>query len=199
MDAVSQLDREWGSIATGALAEALARWQLRTPSLRRFATPNALLGFLQRAGESESDATLLVLLELAAEDRLAGRVVLQALLPALSEASRAVDPGGHRHELVELLLFHAWEAICSPDAPGAETPVAAGLARRVVAEGVRDLHRSGQGSVSSRHAGGRAVPACGRSALAQAGCEHHCRLVQERGLHAPPPGATRATPDRNAA
>ncbi len=55
----------------------------REPALRRFASPARLLSLPQSSGSAETDAPLYALLALAGGDRLAGRLCLQAILPAL--------------------------------------------------------------------------------------------------------------------
>lgn len=114
MDVAYKLDCEWPLLARREIAARLAGWRLEEPSLARFAGPSQLLVFLHAAPASETDAALLALLRLARCDRLAGRTLLQVLLPALKTlAERVVWPACRREEVWELLLFHAWQTICS--------------------------------------------------------------------------------------
>ena len=74
-----------------------------------------MLRFLHDNPPAETNEPLLALLTLARDDRLAGRFLLQAILPALkSQAKRIVHPAAFRDEVWELLLFYAWEAILAP-------------------------------------------------------------------------------------
>ena len=105
------------------------------PQLRRFGTPQQLLVFLHAAPAEQTDAPLLALLALARRRRLAGRFAA-AGDPARPEgAGRAArHPAERRDELWELLLFFAWEAICSYPverrrAPRRRQPRPAGPAR----------------------------------------------------------------------
>ena len=112
MDAVTQLEREWPLLARGALRPAFAAWRRDEAALARFGGPQALLVFLQRAPSAETDAPLHALLALSRGDRLAARLCLQALLPALkAQARRLLQAGRARDEVWELELAHAWQAI----------------------------------------------------------------------------------------
>ena len=84
MDAVSQLEHQWPVLAAGPLAHAFAGWRESQPTLRRFGGPTDLLRFLGEARGEESDSPLHALLTVAAVDPLAGRLCLQAILPALN-------------------------------------------------------------------------------------------------------------------
>src|SRR5919201_3739656 len=84
LDVVVALEREWPALAP-ALATALREWRLREPELAAFSTPHLLVRFLQRfdADPDAKDAVLGALLRCTQRDALAGRVILQALLPGL--------------------------------------------------------------------------------------------------------------------
>lgn len=139
MDVAYKLDCEWPLLARREVAARVAGWRVTQPSLARFESPSQLLAFLHAAPASETDAALLALLTLARRDRLAGRTLLQVLLPALKTlAERIVWPACRREELWELLLFHAWQTICSfPLARGHR--VAANLVLLVLHETTREL------------------------------------------------------------
>jgi len=142
VNAVSQLDREWSAIATGGVADSLARWRGQESSLRRFASPPQLLGFLKLATDLESDAPLLALLSLAPSEPLAGRLLLQAILPALkAQSARISHPRVTLEELWELLLFHAWQAICCYPVAKRRRRVAANLVLQVLHDTTRELCR----------------------------------------------------------
>ena len=79
---------------------------------------------------------------LAAADRIAGRVCLQAILPALKRYAGRIRPGsGGPDELRELLLAAAWEAICSYPL-SRQRRVAANLVLQVLHDTTRELARS---------------------------------------------------------
>lgn len=141
---VAQLEQEWPLLARRELALAFARWRANQPSLRRFQRPEELLVFLHGAAPDQSDGPLLALLVLAADDRAAGRFVLQAILPALkAQARRLATRSTPREELWELLLFHAWEAICTYPVTRRHR-VAANLVLQVLHDTSRELKRSPQ-------------------------------------------------------
>ena len=117
IDHLERLDREWRLLAAGPLRIELARWARRDPGLARFETPSVLLRFLRSPGDPEAkDDLLRTLLTLARSEPLAGRVVLQALLPGLkAQAGRRLFGADEREELWELTLAHCWEQIrCYP-------------------------------------------------------------------------------------
>ena len=139
-NAISQLDREWNAIVDRTVAAALQRWQQREPVLRPFSGPRQLLRFLHAAEMPDTNEPLLALLELAARDRLAGRVVLQAFLPALKTMSqRIIHPADRCDEVWELLFFFAWEAICGYPTATRRRSVAANLVLQVLHDTTREL------------------------------------------------------------
>lgn len=139
MDVAHKLDCEWPLLARREIAARLVGWRVEEPSLARFAGPSQLLVFLHAAPASETDAALLALLALAQRDRLAGRTLLQVLLPALKTLSeRIVYPSCRREEVWELLLFHAWQTICSYPLTRRRR-VAANLVLQVLHETTREL------------------------------------------------------------
>ncbi len=141
-DPVCQLEREWLVLEQGAVAAALPGWRERQAPLRRFDSGRRLRSFLNSACPEETDAPLLALLWLAREERLAGRFVLQAILPALkSQAERIAHEPGRREELWELLLFFAWEAICCYPVERRRFRVAANLVLQVLHDTTRELRQ----------------------------------------------------------
>jgi DNA-directed RNA polymerase specialized sigma24 family protein len=143
VNTVSALECEWQPLAHRALADALASWRLEQPALRRFTSPQQLLRFLHGAAPAESDAPLLALLSLAPRDGLAGRLLLQAILPALrSQAVRIRCGREEQEELWELLLFFAWEAISCYPAHQRRRRVAGNLVLQVLHRTTRELHRT---------------------------------------------------------
>ena len=159
MNAVSQLDREWSTIATGEVADGFSRWRRRESSLRRFASPPQLLAFLRGATELESDAPLLALLLLAPSEPLAGRLLLQAILPALkAQSARIAHPRVGLEELWELLLFHAWQAICCYPVAKRRRQVAANLVLQVLHDTTRELQRDDPPHAAARFSDSRTPP-----------------------------------------
>jgi len=153
MDPISELEREWQTLAGGELARAFPAWQQAQPALRRFASARRLLSFLQSSPSAETDAPLHALLELAARDRLAGRLCLQAILPALkSQSARIAHAPGRHEELQALLLAHAWAAICAY--PGARRRrVAANVVLQVLHDSTRELRRLAAPASGAREEG----------------------------------------------
>lgn len=142
MDPVAQLEAEWQGLCQGPLRRAFPRWQSAQPALARFESPGGLLAFLQREQPAATDPPLLALLSLARGDPLAGRVCLQALLPALKAlAARIVHPRERRAELWELLLGHAWEVISAYPAHRVRR-VAANVVLDVLHATTRELRRA---------------------------------------------------------
>ena len=146
MDVAYKLDCEWPLLARSEVARALPRWQAEQPPLRRFGSAQQLLVFLHSAPAEETDAPLLALLALARCERLAGRTLLQVLLPALKRrVNRIVYPVYKRDEVWEILLFSAWEAICCYPVERRRFRVAANLVLLVVHRATRELHQSPAG------------------------------------------------------
>ena len=143
MDVVYQLDREWSLLARREVTKVLPRWRERQPALRGFSSPRDLLEFLHAAAADRTDAPLLALLVLAREDPLAGRTLLQVLLPALkTRADRILHPAYvGRDEIWELLLYAAWEAICCYPLERRRVRVAANLILQVIHQTTRELRR----------------------------------------------------------
>ena len=141
MNAVIQLEREWPILEQRGVAQALPGWQRSQPRLLPFQTARQLLRFLHAAPPEQTDPLFHALLTLAREDALAGRFLLQAILPALrAQAERIRHPGGQRDELWELLLFYAWEAICCYPLCR-RLRVAANLVLQILHDTTRELHR----------------------------------------------------------
>jgi DNA-directed RNA polymerase specialized sigma24 family protein len=153
VDPISDLEREWQAIAPGELARAFPAWQQGRPALRRFASPARLLSFLQSSSAAETDAPLHALLVLAAGDRLAARLCLQAILPALkAQALRIAHVPERREELRALLLAHAWRAVCTYPAARSQR-VAANVVLQVLHDSTRELRRLTSPASGARGAG----------------------------------------------
>ena len=112
LDAVSRLEHEWVALRRH-LARRLLAWGRTEPALARFRSPEELVRFLRQPEcWAAKDAALGALLARAREEPLAGRVVLEAILPGLKRtAERVILDARDRKELWQLLLACAWEQI----------------------------------------------------------------------------------------
>jgi hypothetical protein len=143
VNAVTQLENEWPHLLQRGLRDALAGWQSQRRVLHGFQAPAQLLRFLHAAAPEQTDPVLLALLTLASEDRLAGRFVLQAILPALkTHAARLRRGSASFEEVWELLLFYAWQAICCYPLRRRRSQVAANLVLQVLHDTTRELDRA---------------------------------------------------------
>ena len=115
---LSLLDNEWRALATAPAARsALIRWGRRDPRIAGLRDLHELLE-LRRRDPAAGAAILRTLASLAPTDNLAGRTLLQALVPGLGRLARAAgrdDPGA-----VDELVSLAWERIRTypDDRPG---------------------------------------------------------------------------------
>ena len=112
LDAVSRLEHEWVALRR-PLARRLLEWGREEPALARFGSPEELVRFLRVPGYwAAKDAALGALIARAREEPLAGRVVLEAILPGLKRtAEQVILDARDREELWQLLLACAWEQI----------------------------------------------------------------------------------------
>ena len=108
-----------------------------------------MLRFLHSRPREDTTEPLLALLALARDDqlaerfRLAGRFLIQAILPSLkSQATRIVYPPALRDEVWELLLFYAWEAILAYPIERRCNSVSANLVLQVLHDTTRELRRA---------------------------------------------------------
>ena len=113
-DVVEALELEWTTLLP-SLNARLREWAAREPVLAAFPTAPVLLRALRsRRDFALEDAILLALLRWARLNRLAGRLVVQALLPGLKLAARRIlFEAGERDELWSLLLANLWQRIAS--------------------------------------------------------------------------------------
>ena len=141
LDVVVALEREWESLAP-RLTDRLHRWSQREPSLAAFPTAPLLLRSLRRLrGNHEAeDAILAALLRQTRADPLAGRVVLQAILPGLKNlAGRLLFEAGERDELWALLLANVWDQIRRYPLERRPRRIAANLLQEALGTTVRTL------------------------------------------------------------
>ncbi|WCO66318.1 hypothetical protein PO878_17600 [Iamia majanohamensis] len=102
------LDREWDRIATGPLARrTVIRWANTHEALAGLVDLDDVLAARRDAGRA--DPVLRALVTMAADDDLAARTLLQALLPGLVHLARTT--GNDDHNAVEELISIAWERI----------------------------------------------------------------------------------------
>ena len=112
---LERLDLEWERVAQGPTAQrALRRWTARAPELGEFASLTDLVEKVNERGHpEESNAVLLVLLRFAPDDDLAGRTVLQAMMPAVKNLTARFTPCGawSSEETAAVVVAAMWERI----------------------------------------------------------------------------------------
>ncbi|HTB50847.1 MAG TPA: hypothetical protein VK701_07705 [Solirubrobacteraceae bacterium] len=127
---VDILERDWQRELHGPLLSSRFRaWRDAEPALSRFEDAAALLRFLRGPGpNADKDAALCALLALARGEPIAGRVVMEAIMPGLKNlARRTLVDAREREELWSALLACAWERICSYPVERRPCKVAANL------------------------------------------------------------------------
>ena len=146
VDPVEQLDSEWRRLTRGPLQERMLVWAAADPALAAFPDPASLLRFLHGPSRGQDkDEVLAALLVLARQEPLAGRVLLQALLPGLKAlAGRLLLTGGERPLLWQLLLAQVWEQICCYPVERRPRRVAANLLLDTLNQTTRTLKRERQ-------------------------------------------------------
>jgi DNA-directed RNA polymerase specialized sigma24 family protein len=111
---VDILDNDWRrELVAPHLRNRLCAWQERESALSAFRDPAAMLRFLRGPGSgARKDEVLCALLRQARQEPVAGRVVLEAMLPGLKKlAGRLLTDVRDREELWSVLLACAWERI----------------------------------------------------------------------------------------
>lgn len=115
----SRLDVEWRTLCVSPdTAAAVADWAISRPALAGLDTLDDVLRRITSARLAERDGVLLALLELARDgDRLAGRVVLQAMLPKAVRVAMSVmrrpDLLGDHEEAQARAVAALWQAIAT--------------------------------------------------------------------------------------
>ncbi len=146
-DPIDQLEHEWRTLRQRISASTYRDWVRVQPGLARFSGVTALVRFLHDEQPAASDVAakdelLCALLTLASDDSLAGRVVLQALLPGLKQlAGRALFDACERELFWELLLAHTWSRIRSYPLARRRRSVAANLLFDSLQRTLRELSR----------------------------------------------------------
>jgi DNA-directed RNA polymerase specialized sigma24 family protein len=111
---VSSLDQDWQRLLRGPLPARLRAWADHELALAPFAAdPVRLIAFLRgSAPAAAKDELLVALVRIAADEPLAARVVLEAIVPGMARlAERIIFDARDRDELWALLLGHAWQLI----------------------------------------------------------------------------------------
>jgi DNA-directed RNA polymerase specialized sigma24 family protein len=160
---VDILERDWQRELNGPQLRSLfTAWREAEPALSSFQNPLAVLRFLRRSGSSaRKDEVLCALLRRARWEPVAGRVVLEAMLPGLKKlAGRLLIDVRDREELWSILLSCAWERICTY--PVQRRP------RRVAANVLLDSMRATLATFSSARRDPAAQAECLRSHVAEA-------------------------------
>jgi DNA-directed RNA polymerase specialized sigma24 family protein len=144
VDPIVQLEQGWRQGVAGArLARCLRVWGEREPALARFQGDAArLFRFFRTPPGPERDSVFCALLRQAKRDRLAGLVVLEALLPGIKALrGRILVDVGERDEVWALLLGNAWERILGYPVERRPSRVAANLLLDIRKATLRELVR----------------------------------------------------------
>lgn len=140
---LAALEAEWRGLVRGELGTRFRIWQAEDAPFARFAAPADLLAFLHRREPPDAkDAVLLALLVRAQREQLAGRVVLQAMLPGLkSVSSRLARSVVSFEELWQILFACLWERIVTYPVERRPSRVAANLLRDTLKRTLAELRR----------------------------------------------------------
>lgn len=156
LSVVDTIETDWRRLRRSVLLERrYSCWREREPALCGLAGPVVLLRYLHAPGRAseDKDRVLCALLRQARVDPLAGRVVLQAILPGLKRiAGRTLIDVRELEELWSLLLAAAWARICGYPVERRPRRVAANLLLDTLSDALRELRKT-----SSAHA--RFMPA----------------------------------------
>lgn len=115
----SRLNAEWRELSTApSTSSALAGWAATCPALAEMRSLPELLRQISRTEPARRDPILLGLLALAQDgDRLAGRVVLQVMLPKAVRVAMSVvrrpDIAGDREEAYATAVAALWQVIAT--------------------------------------------------------------------------------------
>ena len=126
---IRSLELEWQVLRCPRNAARFRKWAQAEPPLASFAAPPDLVSFLRGpAASARKDEVLLALLRALNGEALAGRILLEALLPGLKVLARkAIARGAEREEVWSLLLGCAWARMHSYPLARRPTRVAANL------------------------------------------------------------------------
>jgi len=128
---LAALEAEWRGLLRGELGTRFRVWRAEDGALTQFTNPDALIAFLHRQEPPDAkDAVLLALLVRAQQDQLAGRIVLQAMLPGLKSLSARLGRSAVSfEELWQILFACLWERIVTYPVERRPSRVAANLLR----------------------------------------------------------------------
>lgn len=142
-----QLSQEWIRLgAMPSMAHTLRKWGRAEPVLSGAVSLGALVDLIDSSQGAEEDELLLALVRLAqAGQQLAGRVVLQAMLPKLARMVRTLRPTGNDGRWVEdrrhIAVAVFWEVLSAYPADRRRGRVAGNLALDTLHELTRDQRR----------------------------------------------------------
>ncbi len=129
-----QLGQEWTRLgALPSMAHTLGRWGRAEPVLAGPTSLGELVDRIDTSHSVEEDQLLLALLRLAqAGQQLAGRVLLQAMLPKISRMVRRMRPTSNDDRRIEdrrhIAVATFWEVLHTYPAGRRQTKIAANLA-----------------------------------------------------------------------
>lgn len=128
-----QLIDEWARLCTlPSLTRTLQRWTDAEPALSGSSSLGGLIDHIDDAGEDEKDRLLLALIRLTQDGhQLAGRVVLQAMLPKIARIVRGLRSSPNDQTIEDrrhLGVATMWEVIHAYPAGRRQSRVAANLA-----------------------------------------------------------------------
>lgn len=114
---LGQLCREWTELhRSPEIGHLVASWGRTSSTLARLDSAGAVVDFIDHAAPPVKDQALRDLLRLLHEgDRVAGRVVLQAMLPCLTNLARRCRPprgSGDTDEQLQRTISEFWTVIC---------------------------------------------------------------------------------------
>jgi excisionase family DNA binding protein len=154
-DIYASIHGEWAAIANHPAARRTSQvWAQHSPALSVFASPAELVAAIGQLGDPVRSCALLSdLLFLAADDALAARAVLQALLPGLRRAAhhrwrraQPVGPWRCERDAADDALSGGWEAITALAGQRYSRPAA--IILRGVEGRLRRIHVSWQREAS---------------------------------------------------
>jgi len=140
-----QLCEEWSALnADPAIADAVERWSQEHAALHGCTTPGDVIDLIDAQPSDDQDQILLTLMALLrGGEQLAGRVLLQAMLPAITGVARRTTPpkGCTSHEEhLHVAITQFWLVISRPN-PLTCRRVAARLKLDTLHHLTKHLHR----------------------------------------------------------
>lgn len=143
----TQLGQEWTRLcALPSLTHTLRRWGRTEPALAGVETLGALVDQIDGSTGQQEDQMLLALVRLTQTgQQMAGRVLLQAMLPKIATMVRRMRPSSNDDRWVEdrrqIAVATFWEVLQSYPAQRRQSRVAANLALDTLHELTRGLRR----------------------------------------------------------